>query len=354
MSEKPSQRLLALDYLRGFFIVVIIIDHLWRWPSLYEAITGKGQLWVTAAEGFVIISGLLVGYIRGYKNRDTPLLEVSVKLWKRALLLYLWLVIMSLVYTALMWYVPTQGTTVWIEIAKGDWNTLIMSSITMTDVHTWVYFLYIYALLLAVTPAFVWLLRRRLIWAVVLLTFIGYTIGRITTIEWLQWMPMFFLPAIAGYYMPSIQKWWQGRSTASKRGITTGLFALAGFTLLLSVICTFILPHHPIAAALNHAFTKEVSFNVARIPIALLWFAGLVMLFEYCQKFIGRWFGWLLLPFGLRSLTAYILHGGILFLIAFLLIDRSDVWYNTLIGTGALLATLVLIKLPFIQKVVPR
>lgn len=354
MSEKPSQRLLALDYLRGFFIVVIIIDHLWRWPSLYEVITGRGQLWVTAAEGFVIISGLLVGYIRGYKNRTTPLLEVSKKLWKRAFLLYGWLVLMSLIYTALIWYIPTQGTTIWIEIAKGDWYQLVLSTILMTEVHTWVYFLFIYALLLAITPVFIWLLRKQMIWTIVLLTFVGYAVGRIATIEWLQWMPMFFLPAVAGYYLPAIQKWWQHKNNSSKRSLTVGLLSLFGFTVVLSIICTFVIPENPLAATLNHAFTKEVSFNVSRIPIALLWFVGLVMLFEYGQTFIGKWFGWLLLPFGLRSLTVYIIHGSILFTLAFIFADHSNVWYNTLIGTIALLATLGLIKTPHIQKVIPR
>lgn len=354
MSEKPSQRLLALDYLRGFFIVVIVIDHLWRWPSLLELVTGQGKLWVTAAEGFVIISGLLVGYIRGYKNRGLPLLEVSKKLWKRALLLYIWLVGMTLVYTTLVWYVPTLGSTVWIETVKGDWYNLITSTILMTNTHTWVHFLYIYTLLLALTPLFIWLLRTGKIWLVVVLSFAGYGIGRVANIEWMQWMPVFYLPAVAGYYMPAIQKWWTGQSTAQKRGMATGLFALTGFTILLSVVCTFVLPHHPIAAALNHAFSKEFSFNVSRIPIALLWFTGFVMIFEYGQRFIGRWLGWLLLPFGTRSLTAYILHGLVLFVIAILFIDKPDIWYNTFIGVLAVIATLLLIQLPVVQKLVPR
>lgn len=354
MLQKPSQRLLALDYLRGFFIVVIIIDHLWRWPSLFELITGQGKLWVTAAEGFVIISGLLVGYIRGYKNRDQPLLEVSKKLWKRALLLYGWLVGMTLAYTALVWYVPTLGSTVWIEIAKGDWQTLVISTVLMTNTHTWVHFLYIYALLLALTPLFVWLLRTGKIWLVITLSFAGYALGRLADIEWLQWMPVFYLPAVAGYYMPSIQKWWAGQGATQKRNLAAGLFVLTGSTVVLSVICTFVLPSQPIAAALNHAFSKEFSFNVSRIPIALLWFTGLVMLFEYKQQFIGKWLGWLLLPFGTRSLTAYILHGLVLFGIAALFIDKPDVWYNTFIGGLAVITTLLLIRLPFVQRLVPR
>src|SRR6478752_2733089 len=88
-----ASRFLALDYLRGFFIIVIIVDHLWRWPSLFEFISGRGELWSSAAQGFIIISGLLIGYIRGYKNRDQPLWGITKKLLKRGLTLYVWMFI---------------------------------------------------------------------------------------------------------------------------------------------------------------------------------------------------------------------------------------------------------------------
>lgn len=72
---QKTNRLDYLDYLRGYFVVVIITDHLWRYPSLFSLITGEARLWMTAAEGFVMISGFLIGYVRGFKGRKNPLLR---------------------------------------------------------------------------------------------------------------------------------------------------------------------------------------------------------------------------------------------------------------------------------------
>src|SRR3989339_456486 len=90
MSEPVKRRIHELDLLRGFFILVIIIDHLQFWPSPLTFLTGEGRLWVSAAEGFFLISGLLIGYIRGYKGRNQPLTSISKKLAYRAFMLYAW------------------------------------------------------------------------------------------------------------------------------------------------------------------------------------------------------------------------------------------------------------------------
>ena len=354
MALHPSKRLVALDYLRGFFIVVIVIDHLWRWPSLYEFITGKGMLWVSAAEGFVIISGLLVGYIRGYKNRTQPLLTVSKKLWKRALMLYAWLVIITLLYTALTWLVTTNGSLAPIDVPYGEWGTLIWSTLTLQNAHDWIHFLYIYAMLLAVTPAVVWMLRTKRVWMVILFALIGYVLGRIADIEWMQWMPVFFIPAIAGYYLPSIQKRWTDLSPTRQHVAASVIVGSTVVAISASIMCTFFLTDQPIAQALNAAMTKEFSFSAWRIPMALLWFVGFVVVFEYAQVYIGRWFGWLLLPFGVYSLTAYIIHGVVVFAIALLFTNSNNFWYNTLAGTGAVLATWALLRLPYTHRIIPR
>ena len=74
-----SQRIDAFDYLRGFFIVVIVIDHLWSFPSLWTFLTGEARLWMTAAEGFVLISGFLIGFIRGRKGLKLPFHDIAKK-----------------------------------------------------------------------------------------------------------------------------------------------------------------------------------------------------------------------------------------------------------------------------------
>ena len=76
------RRIFELDLLRGFFVVIIIIDHLQLWPSPLRYLTGEGRLWVTAAEGFFLISGLLVGYIRGFNNFGNYIFYKNVRWWK--------------------------------------------------------------------------------------------------------------------------------------------------------------------------------------------------------------------------------------------------------------------------------
>ena len=353
MLQKTS-RLLSLDYLRGFFIMVIIIDHLYRFPNLYAAITGEGKLWVTAAEGFVIISGLLIGYVRGYKNKKLPLLEVSKKVWMRAVLLYVWLVGATLVYTLLIWYIPTASGTVWVPIAVGDWRELLIETFTMSTTHVWVYFLHIYAVLLALTPIVLWLLRRNNIMGVLAFSIAGYCLGRLIDVEWMQWMPLFYIPAIVGYYLPSLQQRWHMYKPQQRSLYKKLLFITAGATLVLSIICTFIVASSGSAQLLNALFTKEFSFNVARIPLSFLWFVALAMLFERYKETIGRYIGWLLLPFGTRSLTAYIVHGVVLFVLAYVFIDHPSVWYNTLITTLAIALTWVLVRQKIIQRLVPQ
>ena len=108
MQKISSKRIVTFDLLRGFFILVIIIDHLQRWPGITDWITGQGRLWVSAAEGFILISGIMIGLIRGYKDSSLPLAVVTKKLWTRAFILYIWSVITSTLILLLINYWDTQ------------------------------------------------------------------------------------------------------------------------------------------------------------------------------------------------------------------------------------------------------
>ena len=94
LTKKPptpaGNRLATLDLLRGWFLIVILVNHLFYFPSGYDLISGRGMLLVSAAEGFFIISGLLIGIIRGGRVSNVPFLGIWKKLWKRGIILYAW------------------------------------------------------------------------------------------------------------------------------------------------------------------------------------------------------------------------------------------------------------------------
>lgn len=353
-SSISKERFHSLDLLRGFFIIVIICDHLSRWPSLFAIISGKALLWVTAAEGFVIISGLLVGYIRGYKAIHTPLREVTVKLWRRALLLYLWAVIGSVAYTAILWYTPLIGGSPGVEIDKGDWYHLITESITLHYTFVWVHFLKLYAIFLAASPLVIWLLRKGWAWMATLLTFAILVLGWATKNEVLQWQFIFFIPVIAGYYMSSIRIWWQAHTKPVRAALASSIIITAVVTVILSILGTFYPSFLPgLDTATVSLFAKD-SISLLRAIMAFLWFTALLLIFNRFEPFIKRWLGWLLMPIGTHSLTAYILHGAVVIIISYFFVIYPGIITNSLLDILAILLVWALIKIPGINKVIPR
>ena len=57
---------LRIDLLRGFFVFAMIVDHV-RGASPLYLLTGGNRFFVSAAEGFILLSGLMAGLI--YRRR---------------------------------------------------------------------------------------------------------------------------------------------------------------------------------------------------------------------------------------------------------------------------------------------
>jgi len=352
VSIKKS-RLETLDQLRGFFIIVIIIDHLSRWPSLFGLITGKALLWVTAAEGFVAISGLLVGYVRGYKNRSLPLKDVSFKLVRRGALLYIWSLIASIAYVAIIWYIPIQGGAPSTPMAVGDWATLLVQLVTLQYTFVWVHFLTLYAVFLVVSPLAIWLMRRGHAWVVGVISLGLLVLGWATHSEILQWQFLFFIPSIVGYYLQPILDWWHEQSKTKRRVIATTTVGLTVVTIIISTILTFYAQNFQSFADQVNAYFMKDTISLARAAMAFLWFAGFLFIFYAMRGFISKRLDWLLIPIGTHSLTAYILHGLALVAISLCTIGGSDPIANTLLGVVAILIVWILLKIPLVRRVIP-
>ncbi|MBC7565211.1 OpgC domain-containing protein [Candidatus Saccharibacteria bacterium] len=351
---KKQNRLETLDHLRGFFIIVIIVDHLSRFPSLFALISGKGLLWVTAAEGFVSISGLLVGYVRGYKNRNEPFQQVAIKLLRRAGILYLWSIIASITYVAIIWYVPLKGGFTSTPMPAGDWKEFLTQLITMQYTYVWVHFLTLYAIFLAAAPIAIWLFRRNLAWVVGVISFALLAIGWSTESEVLQWQFLFFIPSIIGFYLQSILNWWHQSKQSTHIIIAATTVTLTIATIITSIIYTYYDgTFEAMADSVSDGIFAKDSISLARAGLAFLWFTGYIFIFYALRKIIKKTLNWLLIPIGTHSLTAYILHGLALCVVSYYTIGGDNFWINTLLGIIAILITWVLLKIPAIRRVIP-
>lgn len=339
-------RIEALDYLRGFFIFIIIIDHLWRWPNLFQLVSGRGELWVSAAEGFVIISGLLVGYIRGYKGIKKPFQEICKKLIARGVMLYIWAFITTILLVTASWLLTFRSNIAYIPYSRFDWPNILHDTFMLNYTHDLSHFLYLYAIFLVLAPILIWLLRHKL-WWVGALTSIGmYGTGLAWSMEWMQWQALFFLPAIAGFYLDDII----GIGIRIPKSAVRSFIAISLLSVILSAI--LVLPQTPGEYHID-IFARE-PLAPGRVLLSFIWFLTFAFIFNKALPWLEKTIGWLLMPFGTRSLTAYIVHSLPLMLIAFITPPTTSFWINTFIAIFAALMTWAIVKIPGINHIIPR
>lgn len=339
-------RIEALDYLRGFFILVIIVDHLYRWPNLFQFVSGRGELWVSAAEGFVIISGLLVGYVRGRKNLSKPLKEVSRMLVSRGFMLYVWTLITAVILVLLSWTLTFKSSIAYVPYSPFDWPNLIHDTLTLTFAHTLTHFLYLYAIFLFLSPILILLLRKNLWWIGVMLSVLLYWYGYVSKIEWMQWQILFYLPAVIGFYLDNIIN--------TIRNIPKKIIWLAVGLGVITIIWSALIALPTTPGTYFPPLFERDPLAPARVGLAFVWFGTIGWLFAKGLHWIKHFLGWLLLPFGTKSLTAYIIHSLPLMIISWLIAPTTSFVVNTLLAVVAILSTWAIIKIPGINRIIPR
>jgi OpgC protein len=365
---KPGEkrRIYEFDLLRGIFIVIIIIDHLQFWPSPLSYITGEGRLWVSAAEGFFLISGLLVGYIRAYKDRFKPLWDTSKKLLQRALMLYLWGIGITFAITG---FTLAIGGHAMLPMLPNDSQlsspvSFIWAVLSGNYFNSWIYFLRLYAIMLAITPLFLWLLRKRQERVIIALMALAYATSFVWPEGGLQWQVLFFGAALLGYKLEAIGEW-LNRHRSTKIISTISLVSATIVTMILSYffVLSWGLVENPnwhwmnreqyvaIRAVIDPWFSSN-PMAIGRIVLAFLWMGGLFMFVHTFRRFVMKWLGWLLIPLGGRSLSAYCLQALILPLIV-VTIPLGDPLYNTIIALGVVLLCWALLRVPLIKRLLP-
>lgn len=366
-SSSKNSRIITLDLLRGYFIFVIIVDHLLRWPSILAWGTGQGRLWVTAAEGFFIISGLLVGYTRGYKKRSMPLKELTILLYRRAALLY----ISGLIATIILVVIAVRSTfpdaLLPMLPASGQSTTsYLWQLMSQQYVFEWVYFLKLYWIMLLISPVFIWLLRKKKLLLYTLLTFSLWLAGVFLDYQWLQWQVLFFVPAMLGYYLEPVRRTWQEFGVKKQNRVRFAVIGSAIITIILSVFFVFGWPlvekSDPIMSFDSYVSIRAVvdpifsiaPLSIARTLLSFLWFSALFLFVRRYEPKFKKLLGWLLIPFGERSLSAYILHAFVLIFVQSLVMVSENEIYNTAVSVGVVLLIWLILKIPLVKKILPR
>jgi hypothetical protein len=315
------ERILALDLLRGTFLVEIIVAHIAWHPSLFTFIGGGNQLVASAAEGFFAISGLLVGYLYAPRVlKDTK--KVFMKIWKRAGLLYCLATFFTLFYTA--WASLDPHSPVYQTLYTRDPLRFLVDTLTLRYAFGWAEFLNRYAVFMLLAPFAVWLVAKGRAWIVALVSLAVWFFLRETErfLPFSPWQLVFMYGIILGYYLPHIEAWFKNFSRRQQQAIFVSICFVAFVTYLASmflfVVAPVALPVNSWAIHLQGQLAPYFDKNhlaPARVAIGVIWFAALYMVYRRYEKQISDYSFGILEVLGRQSLFVYCFHAFVLFII---------------------------------------
>ncbi|HXI15980.1 MAG TPA: OpgC domain-containing protein, partial [Chloroflexota bacterium] len=159
---ESSRRDLRLDFLRGFCAFAMVVDHLGGASFLYP-LTGGNLFFVSAAEGFIFLSGLLVGLIYGPRVARDGLATVQLHLLRRALTLYG--VTLGLTFTFVG--LSRLAGMPWLQDVEPLTPQLVVSLLTLHRTYYLVDVMLLYTVLLLGAPIALLLLHVGRTWALI-------------------------------------------------------------------------------------------------------------------------------------------------------------------------------------------
>src|SRR5215472_4072191 len=157
-ADVANRRDLRVDLLRGFCIFAMVVDHFGGDSWLY-AITGGNRFYVSAAEGFIFISGFIMGQAYRAKRDRSGLPAAMGDALKRARTLYLATVAMTLIFSALYLY---SDVSLWtgrdFGLGIDSWQEIVVAALTLHYTYHGTDILAMYTILLMVAPLILLLL----------------------------------------------------------------------------------------------------------------------------------------------------------------------------------------------------
>lgn len=362
--KKKRERIIALDLLRGTFLVAIFVNHIAWSPTLFDFITGQSRLFASAAEGFFAISGILVGYIYGPRVLSQTK-TVFMRLFRRAGWLYLLAISFTTLYTVITLFLPLD--TVRSQYLHPTLFDFLFNTLTLQFNYGWADFLSRYAILMAIAPLVIWMIAKGRVLAVALLSFLIWFFLRDSSFSHVTaWQIIFFGGIIIGYYLPAIEKYicsfdlkwrqiaWTSLLTFTLVTFATNIIAAVLLPIIAGKLETFVSPtlYVNILAIIDIRTMLDVSvfsretLEIGRLLVGIVWFTTLYILFRKNEDKINTWTKGSLLLLGTNSLYVYGLQSFILFMM--------DIFFDPPEGASFLLKTLITANAVYIVYILTK
>lgn len=319
-----ARRDLRFDLLRGLAVIAMVTDHVGGDKSWLYTLTGGNHFWTSAAEGFVFISGLVMGIVYPAIIARQGLGAALLKVLKRAGSLYALTVLLTLTTAALAYRLQVHWAP---QVTAETLPEFVIGVLTLHRAYYLTDVLLMYTLLIFAAAGAIFLISEQRtryvlaaswgIWGIWQFfpqqAALPWAITDNSVFNLAAWQLLFFNGLVIGYHRKALAErfsWATGRTTLLVSGaLFAGSVALYRDGLALLIHLT----GRDAAWFDTYLFSKSDE-RIGRV-IAFAIFASFALSFvTNLWQPILKAFGWLLLPLGQNALLAYGVH---LFVIMF-------------------------------------
>jgi hypothetical protein len=322
-ADAVSRRDLRVDFLRGFCIFAMVVDHFGGDSWLY-ALTGGNRFYVSAAEGFIFISGFVMGQAYRRKCDHSGLVAAMGDALKRARTLYLATVALTIIFSLLYLY---TDIALWtgrdFGLGIDGLPEIVVAAATLHYTYHGTDILAMYTLLILVAPlllllesigSWYWIIGVSWLWWLAYQVYpeeasVPWYIRHGENFPIAAWQVLFVTGHVLGFYREALSAWLQRFHRLRVVGVALGVAVTLGLiSLAWSVANGVQFPFFDI----DPNVLDESFFKVPLRPWRLVAFLSVAIVayttVTYLWRPIKRGLGWLMLPLGQAALYSYIVH----------------------------------------------
>jgi hypothetical protein len=321
--DAAERRDLRVDLLRGFCIFAMVVDHFGGESWLY-ALTGGNRFYVSAAEGFIFISGFVMGQAYRRKRDRSGLVAAMSDALLRARTLYFATVALTLIFSLLYLY---TDVSLWtgrdFGLGIDSLAEIGVGALTLHYTYHGTDILAMYTLLVLVAPFILlllsvgewyWVLGVSWLWWLAYQFFpeqagLPWYIRHGENFPIAAWQVLFITGYVLGFFRDVIAVWLHRFRPVRVALVAMGLsVTLALLSLAWASVSGATFPLFDI----DPDVLSETFFKVSLKPWRIVAFASVAIVgyttVTYLWVPIKRVLGWLMLPLGQAALYSYIVH----------------------------------------------
>lgn len=244
--KNTKDRVVALDYFRGLCILAVILNHSAIFSMPYAYLGGASLLWTSAAEMFLLLSGLTLGIVRGEKIvKDFK--NAALKMWRRAAGIYLLNILIVSISLLMALFFTSRGLTNGVlgTLPANDGFSLLWSILNLSYSAGWASFLALYAVFMLFAPFVLYALRTKYWYVLPLVSLVIFTLSFVNPAAFgyggnlALWQFYFILGLVLSRFRVAIISWFYGLKSSTMGLLTKFVYATTAVFLSVNILLNF-------------------------------------------------------------------------------------------------------------------